>query len=53
MNKIIAIPFIMSFMVITHAQTMDMWDGTADTTWYNTTDTFLKSRLQSNWRDWQ
>ena len=42
MNKITAILFIMSFMVITHAQTMDMWDGTADTTWYNTTDTFFE-----------
>jgi hypothetical protein len=43
--KILYVIFISSFSLVCFlgkAQTSDVWDGTSDTTWYNTTDTLFQ-----------
>ncbi|MDD4210723.1 MAG: T9SS type A sorting domain-containing protein [Bacteroidales bacterium] len=42
MKKITGIIFSLCFVLIGQAQTPDVWDGTSDTTWYNTTDTLFQ-----------
>ncbi|MBP7103413.1 MAG: hypothetical protein KBA86_09225, partial [Bacteroidales bacterium] len=42
MKKIAGIIFSLCFVLVGKAQTPDVWDGTSDTTWYNTTDTLFQ-----------
>ena len=42
MKKFAGIIFSLCFVLISQAQTPDVWDGTSDTTWYNTTDTLFQ-----------
>ncbi|MDD3281711.1 MAG: T9SS type A sorting domain-containing protein [Bacteroidales bacterium] len=42
MKKIAGIIFSFCFVLVGKAQTPDVWDGTSDTTWYNTTDTLFQ-----------